>query len=194
MASCRALRPILFRVAEGDASPDEALAAARHLPTCTACRIVLARERRLAGLLEGLPDAVAVGDEFVGSVMEALPEGPPPVVSRRRTRRGLRVVGSAGVVAALALLTARLAPAGSGLAAPIARTWSELDRSGPWSDGAGAALQIVLAALERVVAVPMALPELGLLQAGTAVLVPLAAAALLGASTALFVAARGLIR
>ena len=54
MASCRSIRPILSRVIDGEVSPEDSLRVARHLPACTACRIVLARERRLARMLEAL--------------------------------------------------------------------------------------------------------------------------------------------
>src|SRR4029079_17425550 len=57
-SACSECRPLLFRVAEGEADPDEALRVARHLPTCTTCRIVLAREIRLARVLESLDDAI----------------------------------------------------------------------------------------------------------------------------------------
>jgi len=49
---CEAIRPLLPRVADGEASPAEAMETACHLSDCTACRILLARERRLAEMLE----------------------------------------------------------------------------------------------------------------------------------------------
>ncbi len=91
MKECVDLRPILSRLAEGEAGPEEALAAAHHLEDCTACRIVLAKERRLAEMLEqDVDDPVAVGEEFLARVMDRLPDGPPPR-RRRRNRRGLTV-------------------------------------------------------------------------------------------------------
>lgn len=78
MRHCDALVPLLSRVAEGEANPDEAMRAARHLSDCTACRIILARERRLAAILEdGLEDSVPVGEDFVRAVMDNLPAEPP---------------------------------------------------------------------------------------------------------------------
>jgi len=86
MGVCRQLRPLLDRVVDGEATPDEALVSARHLPQCTACRIRLARARRLAEMLEqGLDDPLQVGEEFVQNVMARLPEHPP----RKRRPRGL---------------------------------------------------------------------------------------------------------
>lgn len=75
---CAAIRPLLYRVAEGEADPDEALRTARHLGDCTACRILLARERRLAELLEGeIEDRLPVDEGFVRMVMANLPHEPP---------------------------------------------------------------------------------------------------------------------
>ena len=52
MSRCEEIRPLLYRVAEGETDPDEAMRTARHLSDCTSCRILLARERRLARMLE----------------------------------------------------------------------------------------------------------------------------------------------
>jgi anti-sigma factor RsiW len=89
--SCERVVPLLYRVAEGEASPEEAMRAARHLSDCTACRITLARERRLAAILDGaLHDPLQVDEAFVRAVMDQLPQGPPPPPVRR-TRRRLRL-------------------------------------------------------------------------------------------------------
>jgi len=131
LKDCLELRPVLSRVAEGEACPEEALAAARHLEDCTACRIVLARERRLAQMLEReLDDGVAVGEDFLREVMERLPEGPPPR-RERRNRRGLTVAMLAGLSAltagaAAAWPASQGAGGGSLLAASLplgAETW-----------------------------------------------------------------------
>jgi anti-sigma factor RsiW len=91
--NCERIRPLLSRFAEGEADPEEAFHVARHIAGCTACKIVLARERRLHEALEDLGDSVSVVDEeFSALVMAALPAGPPPAASRPR-RRGLRLAG-----------------------------------------------------------------------------------------------------
>jgi predicted anti-sigma-YlaC factor YlaD len=87
---CIRLRAALLRSIDEDASPSEALLVARHLGTCTACRIVAARARRLACSLDALDDAVALDDEaFLADVMAALPATPPPAPARGIERRRL---------------------------------------------------------------------------------------------------------
>jgi anti-sigma factor RsiW len=100
MHDCDPIRPLLYRVAEGEVTPDEAILVARHLPDCTACKILLARERRLARMLEEELDDLHVGEDFVESVMSTLPDGPPPALderSKRRKWRGLKLAGLLGV-------------------------------------------------------------------------------------------------
>lgn len=98
MSACLRLRPALLRVADGEAEPAEALRVARHVASCTACRIVAHRERRLRSAFEVLEDAPADRD-FLDRVMEALPSTPPPppigVEARRLAwlRRRNRVLG-----------------------------------------------------------------------------------------------------
>jgi hypothetical protein len=105
---CERLRPLIYRVAEGEAGPDEALVVGRHLPDCTVCRIRLAREVRLARLVAEMGEPIEVDENFLQKVMSSLPEGPPPkvaTVDRRGKRRGLKLagfllaVGLAGAVA-----------------------------------------------------------------------------------------------
>ena len=91
MDYCKPVRPLLFRVQEGEATPDEAMLVARHLTDCTACRILLARERRLAELLSDDLADLPVGEEFVEKVMAHLPLGPPPRRRKSTTRRGLKM-------------------------------------------------------------------------------------------------------
>ncbi len=93
MTRCRALAPLLSRLAEGEANPDEALRVARHLSDCTACLITLARERRLAAMLEdGLEDSLQVGEDFVRAVMDNLPAKPPkPERRNKKKRRALKL-------------------------------------------------------------------------------------------------------
>jgi predicted anti-sigma-YlaC factor YlaD len=183
--SCQRLRPVLFRVAEGEASPEEALLAAQHLPTCTGCRILLNREHRLAGLLERLSDPVGVDEAFLSDVMGAIPHEPPP---RRRVL--LRVVGGAGVLVLLALLItwSPAAPSPGGGAPPLALPgFDGGDRLG---EGFAGLAQLVAAAAARAGAsmVP-ALPELPHLHLLTVALIPLLGAGLLiGSMLVLFAA------
>jgi len=95
MVACDRVRPLLFRFHEGEASPEEAMLVARHLPDCTGCRILLARENRLAKVLAEEMDELPVGEDFVRSVMATLPNGPPPrtVTPARRKLRGLKLAG-----------------------------------------------------------------------------------------------------
>jgi anti-sigma factor RsiW len=94
--TCERFRPLLSRFAEGETEPREALGVARHLAGCTACKIVLARERRLHEALDGLGDPVSADEEFSRLVMAALPAGPPPSAPGTR-RRGLRLAGLLGL-------------------------------------------------------------------------------------------------
>jgi len=110
------MRPLLVRSADSDLRPDEALRLARHLEGCTACRILLARERRLAQALDGLEDVVDVGATFLEAVMASLPARNVPAPSAERRRRGLRglrgfkLAGMAAVTALGAGLAARVLP------------------------------------------------------------------------------------
>lgn len=103
MTACERIRPLLYRLSEGELAPEEALRLARHVPDCTACRILLARERHLATVLEqGLEDRLAPGEEFVSSVMARLPERVPPARQRRRRNLRLAVLAVLGAGAAAA--------------------------------------------------------------------------------------------
>jgi hypothetical protein len=154
--ACRRLRPVLFRVAEGEASPEEALLAARHVPACTGCRILLNREHRLADLLEGLPDAVGVDEAFLTDVMGAIPREPPP-----RRRLALRVVGGVGVLALCVLLGSwrPAAPGTMGGSLPFAV--SDLEGGDRLVEGLASLAQLVAAAAARAGAsLAPALPSL----------------------------------
>ncbi len=112
MASCRAIRPVLRRAVEGETTPGESLSIASHLGKCTGCRIVFAREQRLARLLDGLEDPLLVDDGFVQGVMSAIPDSPPAA----DRRRGLKLAGIFGLLAlgAGALEAATMSTGGGG--------------------------------------------------------------------------------
>ncbi len=101
MRACRRIRPWIARSVDAELAPAEALRLARHIERCTSCRIVLAREARLAAMLDGLDDPVIVDESFFGAVMAALPELPvrsAVEVSRRaRWRRGLKLATLASI-------------------------------------------------------------------------------------------------
>lgn len=96
-ATCRRLRPLLFKIVEGESTPDEALAVGRHVHDCTVCRIVLARSRRLAKMVDAMGDPIEVDESFLTSVMATLPEHPASVdpAPARRGRLGLKLAGVA---------------------------------------------------------------------------------------------------
>jgi len=114
MTGCRRIRPWMVRSVDGDLEPGEALRLARHLATCTACRIVLARELRLAEMLDGAADALNVDESFFGTVMASLPDRPvrPAVELSRETRRrrGLRLAAWGATAALGGGLAARVLP------------------------------------------------------------------------------------
>ena len=103
MTECELLRPLLARSAEGELTPAEALRVGRHADDCTACRIRLARERRVAEMVTALGDPIEVDAGFLARVMDELPRIAP---RRHRDRRGIKLAGialflaSAGAAAA----------------------------------------------------------------------------------------------
>jgi len=111
MASCESMRPLLFKVAEREVNPREAMRAARHLAGCTACKILLARERRLARMLEVDLQDIPVGEDFFQSVMASIPQEPPPAPAenKKKNRNGIKLAGIAGLIGAGALLASRAA-------------------------------------------------------------------------------------
>ena len=114
MTGCLLFRPFIVRSVDGDLEPGEAFRLARHLTTCTACRIVLARDSRLAEMLDGASDAVSVGESFFGTVMASLPDRPvrPALELSRETRRkhGLRLAAWGAIAALCGGLAARVLP------------------------------------------------------------------------------------
>jgi hypothetical protein len=114
MTGCRRIRPLIVRSVDGDLEPGEALRLASHLTTCTACRIILARESRLAAMLDGAADAVNVDESFFVTVMASLPDRPvrpalEPVRDSRR-KRGLRLASWGAIAALCGGLAARVLP------------------------------------------------------------------------------------
>jgi hypothetical protein len=111
MNRCRRIRPWIARSVDSDLEPTEALRLARHLATCTACRIVLARESRLAEVLDGADDGFRVDENFFGAVMASLPDRPArsgvDLSRKTRWRRGLRLASWGSVVTLGAGLAAR---------------------------------------------------------------------------------------
>jgi hypothetical protein len=108
MADCEQIRPLIFPYLEREAEPAEAIEVANHLSDCTACKILLARKRRLGQMLEeGLDDRIPVGEDFIQSVMANLPDGPPPggpqKPKRKRRRFDLAVLFGVAVAIAHAL-------------------------------------------------------------------------------------------
>lgn len=188
VSDCQPIRPLVLRVHEREASPEEAMRVARHLSDCTACRILLARERRLASMLAEELEDLPVGEDFVQAVMATLPKGPPP---RRRRYRGLKLASIAGM---LGLLTVPTLPTlSSGLLgnlisrAPAA----EPDALSRGVDGLFGVVQVVVGALE-LTRLPLQSPEL-LLPIGAAILL-IAFATGVGALTIGLVAARAVLR
>ena len=195
MTSCSDVRPLLSHTAESEVTPEEAMRVARHLADCTACKIVLARERRLAEMLEQDLVDLPVGDEFVESVMAVLPDDPPPRRHDRRGRRGLRLAGFTGFVGAGVLIASRLISfgglGGSTIQSPV------LDfESVPGSlEGLFGLVRMALVALESVARVPL---DAGMSLSGSLALMPVAAAAAMialgGCSGFLALSARTLVR
>ena len=101
MVSCRTTRAIVPLTVDGEVGPEESFRLARHLPECTACRILLARERRLAAMLDAFEDGLLVDARFTEQVMSALPQEPlraPAGHLAKLKRRGLKLAGFAGLI------------------------------------------------------------------------------------------------
>ena len=78
MNECAGKHLLIDRVAEGEATPEEALDLGQHLPECTTCRIRLAKAHRLNEMVKGMGEPVDVDESFLQQVMDSLPAGPPP--------------------------------------------------------------------------------------------------------------------
>lgn len=185
---CRTVSPLIGRVVDVEAAPSESYRLARHVANCTACRILLARERRLADALDGLDDASPDDAGLLERVMSSLARRRAPRPSDGKPsepRRGLRLASFLAALPALEL---------------VRRAWDGLGWPGySWNFGvpgveaapealgnlAGAA-GATLAATSRTFLDPLAfLPAMGI-AAGTAV--SLAGASLALASAAIVLA------
>jgi len=187
MTDCRDVRPCLYRVVEGEASPDEAMRTARHLSDCTGCRILLAREVRLARMLEsGLGDQVPVGEDFVRSVMDALPGEPPPQQKPRRSTN-LKLASFSALATLLWLGGLERAATGAHLPVPGAPAF-DLGSPGHVEGLAGVGRLLAVAANAAwsglpAVATPDGILRVGLAVGGSAVLAGFAAVALVAVAT-----------
>lgn len=192
MSRCRAYRASIVASLEGELAPADALRLARHLDRCTACRIRMAREARLATMLGDLDDPVDVDERFFHGVMASLPERAPQAGSvRARWRRGLKLAGTAGIVAVGAGLLTRIVPSlRFDVAAPAIPRFSPEETEG-WLSLVGSAAQWVRVTAQSLAwaGTPGGLSArtLGILSLETALL---AAATFLAVSGALVVASR----
>jgi anti-sigma factor RsiW len=93
MKDCDRLLPIMFKVVEGEADPDEALDVGRHVTDCTVCRIRLARQRRIAQMVDEMGEPIEVDESFLSQVMASLPDGPPPRIDAGAGRRPVACPG-----------------------------------------------------------------------------------------------------
>ena len=188
MSVCEQLRPLLSRSAESELAPEEALRVGRHVHDCTACRIRLARERRLAEMVSGLEDPIDVDDGFLARVMDELPRVAPP---SRRPRRGLKLAGIALLLASAGTLATAWSSFGGG--GPIAELVPRLP-----SDG-GARLAVGFEGVARALAaatvttldggsIHWSFPQIGATLA--AIAVPLVAVTAALASAVLWTASR----
>jgi anti-sigma factor RsiW len=190
MPSCDGVRPLLSHVVEGELTPDEAMRVARHLSDCTACKIVLARERRLAEMLERDLEDLPVGEEFVRSVMETLPQGPPPRRRGRRNWRGLKLAGSVGLLGAGALTVSQWLSAGRGGVARIGLPATDFETGPSGLENLAGLARLATGALEALRDLTVALPSVG----GGAELLAAAVTAVVvcvGAGSVLFAVAAG---
>ena len=105
---CETIAGLLGRVVEGETTPDESYRVARHLPECTPCRILLAREQRLAAALDGLAGPDREDPGLLDRVMASLGKRPAPKRNRAEkgfARRGLRLAAFLATLPALQLVS-----------------------------------------------------------------------------------------
>ena len=145
MNGCRRSKAWIVRSVDGDLEPAEALRLARHLASCTACRIVEAKEARLTEMLDGDDDAFAVDESFFLAVMASLPDRPmrsaADMSRQARWRRGLRLASVASLTALATGLAARWVPSlRMDLATPAMPRFAADDTDG-WISILGSAAQ-----------------------------------------------------
>lgn len=182
--SCEAIRGDMARHVDGECDPRTSYEIARHLPECTACRIVLARERRLREALDVLPIDAAEDTRIVDRVMDALGESPAPrsQAVERRVRRGLRLAGLLGTVAWLGLpasrsiRTAGLEGAGFRVAPPSP------EAAGDLLGTLAHAIPMISTALEGWANLPLAYPALQGIPLGAIAAASFVSAAVLAAT------------
>ena len=161
MRSCDAIRPLLSHVAEGEVGPGEAMSVARHIADCTACKIVLAREHRLARMLEQDLQDLPVGEEFVQSVMATLPQGPPPGRKKGEKRRGLRLASFAGFLGAGALFVSQFLPSRLPGGARLGLPTLDLEAASQSVEGLAGLVRLAAVALQAAADLPSAALHLG---------------------------------
>ena len=153
MRRCRRIHPWIVRSLDGDLEPREALRLARHLSTCTSCRIVLARETRLAAMIADANDTLIADASFsalaLGIASRVLPAlrfdvATPgwPRFAADETNGWIGLLGSAAQWVRMTVLSIG---------------WAELPASlGPWTIGAFA-LGVAVSLAVTLVAVSGAL-------------------------------------
>jgi hypothetical protein len=193
MGSCEKIRPLLPHYAEGELSPDEAMRLARHLADCTACKIILARERRLAEMLERDMEDLPVGDEFLDAVMATLPKDPPPG-GRRPRRRGLKLAAIGGFFGSGAMLAAKGLSFQADWSSPVVVPVVEPETLPAAVDGLAGLVRVAGIAAEALTRAPLASPQLSGALIAAAAALALAAVSVGACSTALAMAARVMVR
>lgn len=163
MKTCERIQALFPGLVEGEVEPEDALRVARHLGECTVCKIVLARERRLAEALGRLDDPLPVDDRFLDGVMAALPSGPPPSPACTARRRLIRLAGAGSIAAAVGVSAARvLSSLGAGgiLPSPAALGFEDAARLFGTLGGCARSLFLALAG-GRAPGAPAGLPSPG---------------------------------
>ena len=187
---------MLYQYLEREAEPVEAMDVASHLSDCTACKILLARKRRLARMLEeGLEDSIPVGDDFVRSVMATLPDGPPPPTSKSEHSRGLKLAALVGLLLTLGQAAAGRWPVSGGARLSLALPNIDMPAGGgPFQGILEVARWTVLAVETLAGGLPLELPLPGIGLAVSAMMALTMLTGVVGGSAVLAAAARSYLR